>query len=247
MPEVQSVVDKARGASRCCPDMGLPEVPKGMVEKPRRKRVSIRDKMKETPLIYSTDNVIRILKGLKTQTRRTRGLNQINKNPNAWEYQGLNKFGQHLFYPTGDYPDEFDGLVKCPFGGVGDLIWVKETYYTFQAGGQAVLYKANLAWEKEERPKPAEGWMPAMFMFKRFARLWLELTEPCRLERLQDISGIDCVAEGFIVYPDMPAGDAERQEFATEWDSLNAKRGCGWGTNLWVWVITSKALGVRLK
>lgn len=104
---------------------------------------------KETPLMFSTDNVIRIVRGLKTQTRRV-------IKPQPFIRKGVMRWvkGQ-IDINMDDHSDL--AIPFCPYGGVGDQIWVKETFYTFQAGGEAVLYKANLEWEREERPAPADG------------------------------------------------------------------------------------------
>ncbi len=80
------------------------------------------------------------------------------------------------------------------------------------------------------------------------SRISLEVTD-VRVQRVQEISAIDCEAEGLQVF------DAERIYHANEakfhddfyrdaykhlWDSLNAKRGFGWDVNPWVWAITFK-------
>jgi len=66
-----------------------------------------------------------------------------------------------------------------------------------------------------------------------------------RMERVQDISIDDCLAEG--VGADF-TGPFDPQEsgpepdflFARLWDDINAKRGCSWNENPWVWVIEFK-------
>jgi hypothetical protein len=61
-----------------------------------------------------------------------------------------------------------------------------------------------------------------------------------RVERLQDISEEDVKAEGVSVPPLPTCADPSlkrRCEFASLWDDLYAKRGYGWDSNPWVWVI----------
>lgn len=70
--------------------------------------------------------------------------------------------------------------------------------------------------------------------------LSLEITN-VRVERLQEITFADCIAEG--MPPIGPENDPEcvRNEFQTGWDSLNAKHGFSWESNPWVWVIEFKS------
>ena len=82
-------------------------------------------KMKEHPIIMSGNHPTLILDGSKTQTRRLWGLGKINANPDSWFgipenvegnlWRFFNKDGTNL-------------IVKCPYGQVGDRLWVRETW-----------------------------------------------------------------------------------------------------------------------
>ena len=83
-------------------------------------------------------------------------------------------------------------------------------------------------------------------MPKWAARIWLKVKD-VRVERVQDISEDDARAEGCITFSDK-IGDGKfddvyefdltaRDAFVELWDSINAKRGYGWGINPWVWAI----------
>ena len=64
-----------------------------------------------------------------------------------------------------------------------------------------------------------------------------------RAERVQSISEEDAKAEGVELIEGNPRrhdGLDYSSEFASLWDSINAKRGFGWSVNPWVWVITFK-------
>jgi hypothetical protein len=80
-------------------------------------------------------------------------------------------------------------------------------------------------------------WRPSIFMPKEAARLFLQVAN-VRVERLQDITEEDALKEGVKAYgPNNCSGTSARIAFAELWDSLNEKRGYGWNTNCWVWVI----------
>lgn len=71
------------------------------------------------------------------------------------------------------------------------------------------------------------------------SRIDLEITE-VRVERLQEISEDDAWAEGvdwYSIENKIDGVGRAQQAFKKIWDSFNLKRGYGWDTNPWVWVI----------
>ncbi len=95
-------------------------------------------------------------------------------------------------------------------------------------------------------------WKPSIHMPKWAARLWLRVTE-VRVERVREISDEDVKAEGIGRFVDGCGWGWDRESclsseydgwgtperaFETLWDSINAKRGFGWETDPWVWVVT---------
>lgn len=88
-------------------------------------------------------------------------------------------------------------------------------------------------------------WKPSIHMPLKYARLFLEV-KAVRVERLQDISEEDAVAEGVEYYVPNVTGmlkgrdqESPRDNYRILWDSLNAKRGSAaksWDNNPWVWV-----------
>lgn len=73
-------------------------------------------------------------------------------------------------------------------------------------------------------------------------RLWV------RVERLQDISHDDIIAEGWDVKTSQPftdgtAGEDTRMWFREIWDSIYAQRGYSWDQNPLVWPIEFKTVG----
>lgn len=78
-------------------------------------------------------------------------------------------------------------------------------------------------------------WCPGDRLWVRGA-LSLEVTE-IRVQRLQEISDTDALAEGVDRTNTSIPGYA-KQQFARLWDSIYAERGYPWASNLWVWAIT---------
>ena len=173
--------------------------------------------MKERPIIFSGEMVRAILDGRKTQTRRV-----IKPQP-LRDYAELRS--------------------RCPHGVPGDRLWVRETH-GFLA--EQVLYRADVPSDFEEYKKTAfwrvEKWRPSIHMPRWASRITLEITG-VRVELVQRIGLGDITAEG--IQADLgPAAHSTINDsyvrFIELWDSINAKRGYGWDTNPWVWVLEFK-------
>jgi len=74
--------------------------------------------------------------------------------------------------------------------------------------------------------------LSAMFMPTEAARTICQITN-IRVERVQDITEADSIAEG----SQIPCA-----EFSRIWDPINKKRGYGWDVNPWVWVVEFKKI-----
>ena len=201
--------------------------------------------MKERPIIFSTEMVRAILEGRKTQTRRvikpqpTKGLligcYWEDGKPETAEWCLADKYGD----PIDAKP------LNCPYGPVGDRLWVKETFQTLGSkkntvyratGGAELTWNINGTTHRETLKK----WRSPLFMPRWASRITLEITG-LRVERLQDITEEDAVIEG--LPPREQTGfDTARYRYHILWDSLNAKRGYAWESNPWVWVIEFKRL-----
>ncbi len=135
--------------------------------------------------------------------------------------------------------------LRCPYGVPGSLLWVKEAAYIalkdFPCGNQrdadgdlrAVAYYAD------GRNDAAENYgvyvRPAFLLPRWASRITLQITE-IRLEKLQDISGIDAWNEGCI--NEHRDYEIALNDFVSLWDTINAKRSYPWSANPWVWAIS---------
>jgi len=207
--------------------------------------------MKEHPIIFSSEMVKAILEGRKTQTRRV-----IKSQPKI-EIEGRLKTNQATI---DNFVNHFTKLLfKCPYGQVGERLWVKETWATENRYNHLkpseipqtakIFYLADGGYSPFEMGKVRSP----LFMPRWASRITLENTSEARPERLQEITGEDVNREG-ITYENLwgkfsiPDWDAfaEAQEriavraFAIHWDSLNAKRGYSFADNPFVWCITFK-------
>ena len=119
------------------------------------------------PILFNTERIKASQDGRKTQTRRPLGLEKINKNPDDWYVSGFNTFQWYFCNKT-------DGRVlaiKCPYGQVGDRLWVRETWqvddWNYPDHPNAVL-RENIEYRADaltsEEYFHYKGWRPSIFM-----------------------------------------------------------------------------------
>lgn len=161
-----------------------------------------------------------ILDGRKTQTRRVI-MPQPDIDPKEFTAAEVNEAWQAGFVD-----------VKCPHGEVGDLLWVRETYGFSGWNVGDVYYRAD-----KHDAILTPWWRPSTLMPKAFSRITLEITD-VRVERLQDISEEDAIAEGMTLPRGLKFGSNPIEAFRVLWDSINGKDDAkNWQANPWVWVI----------
>ncbi len=174
--------------------------------------------MKTKPILFNTDMVQAILNGSKTQTRRV-----VKPQPSE---TGVSAFND------GEHPQ-----MKCPYGKVGDVLWVREAFAE-DDDTPKVIYKADHTKEVQNYVK----WKPSIRMPKIACRLFLQITN-IRVERLQDITEQDAKNEGAkhdraVGYGQI--GGSHREGFINLWQSINGEQ--SWQQNPWVWVIEFKKI-----
>ncbi len=211
--------------------------------------------MKERPILFSSPMIRAIRERRKTKTRRV--ITPQRTDDLGWLYhdrgrkvyavrQGMRGLAMRAL------------LAVCPYGGVGDRLWVRETWHVlpidafekaFTSGKcatisadftRAVFYAADAETGFPKRP--------SIFMPRWASRLTLEIVN-VGVERVQDMSEADARAEGaqtvLAMHADGSDGPATYTDaFADLWDSINATRGYGWDVNPWVWVIEFKQVDV---
>jgi len=194
--------------------------------------------MKEHPILFSGEMVQAIQEGRKTQTRRV-----IKPQPNTlWDAAKFIGEDGFRFYCHID-PHIFVDW-KCPYGQSGDGLWVREAWRPIDEdrpvnrlmAGDTIYYRADYVGE-------ALGgkWRPSIHMPRWASRINLEIVN-IRVERVQEIHPMDCIAEGATDWDNLLSLDTHILRFHNLWDKINLKRGYGWEVNPWVWIIEFKAL-----
>jgi len=222
---------------------------------------------KPRPILFSTDMVRAILAGTKTQTRRV-----VKPQPHSYGTEIIDsgrpwfkgKGRWHNRFVVSEDPKRYEiaSTHDCPYGKVGDVLWVRETFYLekyFNGLGEGFFpkYKADF------NEPVGWNWKPSIHIPRWAARIWLQITE-LRIERLQDITEEDAIAEGieelniysFTIYKDYTKGSTidgfqyAPNSYKSLWDSINYTKptaNCllptaNWENNPWVWVIKFKVL-----
>lgn len=149
--------------------------------------------MKERPILFSAPMVRAILEGRKTQTRRLVKHKHLTEETHARALQvGCRKA-----------IDELSEL-PCPYGAVGDRLWVQESWAAGCCESPTEITCAPSAMNPRETalyyaacnyPQTQFKWRPSIHMPRWASRITLEVIG-VRVERLQEISEIDAIAEG---------------------------------------------------
>ena len=84
-------------------------------------------------------------------------------------------------------------------------------------------------------------WRPSIHMPRWASRISLGITS-VRVERLQDISRGDAMAEG-CPFPNMAQGPDPRDWYAELWGAINGPD--SWAENPWAWVVEFKAIEAK--
>lgn len=200
--------------------------------------------MKERPIFFTPENAQKVHLGTKTQTRRI-----CKPQPLADARRGIME------------------LLTCPYGKPGDRLWVRESGWMpppisirmLREGADTwpkFIYNADgddRNWCKEYKWKST----PSIHMPRWACRTVLELTAVC-VERLQEISEADAIAEGIEYHNGMGIGRSgyrhsrdhgfvyltAREAYSALWESINGKG--SWALNPWVRVLIFKRLeGMR--
>lgn len=236
--------------------------------------------MTSRPIIFDSESVRAILAGRKTQTRRA-----VKPQPNEDWYPEVGFYHPVKVARDGEeYPgdevfgaaDEEDGRV-CPYGAPGDELWVRETFchqwhdpptskgyydgYWYAATDPQPVKVDGDGWiVVRKNGEEASPWRSPIHMPRTASRLTLRVTE-VRVERVQEISNTDAMAEGIpgtwgewganapawalssieepgVEGPHLWDNRTSAENFALRWNSINKKRGFGWDVNPWVWVLS---------
>lgn len=191
--------------------------------------------VKERPILFSAPMVRAILAGQKTQTRR---VVKARKDPDSGCQMSPGEI-------AGDEHQER----LCPYGQPGDRLWVRETFihepadYCWEASVSIPCRPANTVYRADvEGDSSGAGWAPSIHMPRSLSRITLEVTG-IRVERLQDISVADAIAEGVVECNQHLRGLEPCMEwrYAYEdlWGQINGQG--SWDANPWVWVVSFNA------
>ncbi|WP_312582428.1 hypothetical protein [Atlantibacter hermannii] len=203
--------------------------------------------MKERGMIFNGEMVRAILDGRKTQTRRiiqspAKNMQASGKKVIEYRDPGDKWYGEHVYSMRNqsgtwcDYTrDQF--LAKCPFGAVGDRIWVRETWTHESIDAESGSYSPDYRATANGQPLDCR-WIPSIHMPRWASRITLEITD-VRVERLASISQEDAAKEGYPANPEPYGGSMDKWLwFRQLWDSIYPEQ--SFSHNPWVWVIEFK-------
>lgn len=208
--------------------------------------------MADRPIIFSAPMVRALLDGRKTQTRRV-----LKPQPVGIGFLKVASVDWHKTKGWGAYNRELTriGDVRVPYAP-GDRLWVREAFgvgvstgnsWHADSGPGAMNPLAPRRYRADGEPGFCGRWRPSIHMPRWASRLTLHVSE-VRVQRLQEISAADAVAEGCFFkrwitgeYPEFDVGVDEDNrrlvsQFKTLWNSLHGAD--AWDANPWVCAIT---------
>lgn len=222
--------------------------------------------MNHRPILFSAPMVQALLAGRKSQTRRIMkpqphpgrfGPNHptspdgiIGPMPGALGGGDYHAWDGPLATACLTKTGVYVATNQCPYGQPGDLLWVRETWaghimwdgvrYENDPEGSCIWYRADGSCRggcvDGQRGKQ---WRPSIHMPKWASRLTLMITD-VRVERLQDISEADAIAEGVQNSLHLQGGRLACENFAHLWWTINGDG--SWEANPWVWVISFEVI-----
>jgi hypothetical protein len=218
--------------------------------------------MTERPILFSAPMVRALLAGTKTQTRRIVKFPATKTRRGEWEPMTIGGAGITTSIGTTMPPGAAFGHSKT--GAVftyclpGDRLWVRETSiiapknwndgdlctHTDSEGVPRLVQYLATSPDREAANDFKLKATPSIFMPRWASRISLDVTG-VRVERLNDISETDAVAEGVPLALDEDDEVMRSQRWAIQdyrglWESIN---GAGsWAKNPLVWVVEFKRI-----
>lgn len=169
--------------------------------------------MDSKPILFSEEMVKAILDGQKTMTRR---ILKAGFDAHSMSFQSLHQYQEKNLSTQAYFIDKYDsGLLgtKCPYGKIGDELWVRENhkiyinfdsqiYVGFSGDDKFDVYNVrDISFQTMEkinnRSLKKNEWhsCPSIHLYKEFSRIKLVITD-IRVEKIQDITNDDAKAEG---------------------------------------------------
>ena len=214
--------------------------------------------MKERPILFTPENVRKIIDGKKNQTRRViqhrqedeiNAISKVDEVGGVTMWQAFNVVAEDDAQPVGE-------PFHCRYGEVGDQLWVREAFAADVPGCEAqhgYTYRADHLDQCGDGPAAPIRWRPSIHMPRKVCRLHLPITE-IRAELLDNISEEDAIADGFKYWncghPECFDDEGNegmhygpRASMMESWNKINPK--WEWIPNImspWVWAITYEVI-----
>lgn len=239
--------------------------------------------MKEHPILFSAPMVLAILEGRKTQTRRA-----VKPQPDIsvlkesardldFEFRRMPVLGPSHTPAEWGFCIKYDKPecvpiygYKCPYGQPGDRLWVRENWLVSVVWNKTkpkdIPKDVHVEYQATDESGLVGRTRPSIHMPRWASRITLEITD-IKVERLQDISEEDVLAEGLksltkdylhfkFGIPDrdgFPGNDNHgwqwkewssdpRLAYQKLWESINGHG--SWADNPFVWVVEFKRVEV---